>query len=188
MKGTSLLVICIAVLAIALMAVPVAATGINQTGNTAVTGAVSGYVAISLNESAINFGTMSPGSAYTNSSLGVTASANEPFSITVADRGLGSNPGYMANYTGSAYQTSPSNTVLGTYLQFQGVTNSTTSASGTYNVAAFTTGGSTIWTGTGAVTNQLLANTFKQAVANTDPVLPSGYVYRADLIFTIAAA
>ena len=66
---------------------------------------ISPYVAISLNESAINLALI-PGSTATDMSLGITVSANAPFVVTVADntgRPAGVQ-GYMGNYTASYNQ------------------------------------------------------------------------------------
>jgi PKD repeat protein len=145
---------------------------------------ISPYVAITLNESAINLALI-PGTPAIDTSLGITVSANAPFAITVADNtGRSSGQGYMGNYTGTAYNVSPLNTDLASPIGLAGTTTGTTSA-GTINPPILASG-QTLYTGTAAVTNQLLApNTFTQPVAYNDQVLPSGSTYRIDLLYSI---
>ena len=146
---------------------------------------ISPYVAISLNESAINLALI-PGSTATDMSLGITVSANAPFVVTVADNtGRSSGQGYMGNYTASYNQGLHAlNTTLASAIGLAGTTNGTTSkGSITPPILA---GGQTLYTGSAAVTNQLLApNTFTQHVVNADPVLPTGSTYRIDLLYSI---
>jgi autotransporter-associated beta strand protein len=155
--------------------------------NKAVTNAMPGtYVSISLNENTINMALI-PGSTATNSSLGITVSANARFAVTVADntgRPAGEQ-GYMGNYTTSYAQGSNAlNTTLASPIGLVGTTNGTTSM-GTI-APPILVSGQPLYTGSAAVTNQLLApNTLTQPVAYADPVMPSGSTYRIDLVYTI---
>lgn len=164
--------------ALALMAAPVMAYN-----TTAVTGSVTSYVSISLNQSSIYL-PLTAGTTATNSSLGITVSANSPFSVTVADASLNgktTNYGYMSNFTGSSYDSVA--TALGSPLGLLGIDNGTTIHQTI--TGAIPTSGDPLYTGGAAVTNQVLANTLSQTVANTDLVLPSPSVYRIDLSFII---
>jgi hypothetical protein len=195
MKINLLLIVGLLVTGLALMAAPVSAT--TATGTTALTGTVTSYVAISLNESTILLGynglpTMTPGNTATNASLSITISSNAPgFSVSVSDnsgRTVGggfaaTDLGHMGNFTDSAYDAFPLNTTLASALGLAGTTNGTTSEQ---TLTPPITTGSPLYSGTAAVTSQLLApNTFSQYVAVTDPVLPDPSTYRIDLLFTI---
>jgi hypothetical protein len=143
------------------------------------------YLAISPNEISIPL-TLQPGQTTNISSLGITVSANEPFTVTVADNTRrSSNLGYMGNYTNGAYDIYPLNTVLGSPLAMAGTTNGTTVAQ---TITLPITSGSLLYSGSAAVTNQLLyPNTFTQPVLSNDLVMPTGSIYRIDLTFTISA-
>jgi hypothetical protein len=160
----------------------------NPNGNLNETGAFT-YVAsstgITINETAV-FMNLQPGLTATNSSLGITVSANVPFTVVVSDNTgrTGSDVGYMGNYT-TSYVASPLDTVLAYPFKLAGTTNSTTAA---WTITGPPTTGSTLYSGSAAVTNQLLSpNIFSQQVTVTDPVLPSTNRYRIDLTFTISA-
>jgi hypothetical protein len=91
----------------------------------------------------------------------------------------------MANYTNGAYDMSPLNTVLGSPLTLAGTTNASTVA---HTVIPPITTESLLYSGSAAVTNQLLyPNTFTQPVVINDRVMPTGSIYRIDLRFTISA-
>jgi len=64
-----------------------------------------------------------------------------------------------------------------------GSANSTVPSISAYSITL--PSGSLLYSGTAAVSNQVLANTFTQPVAVTDVVLPDANVYRIDLTFTI---
>ena len=156
---------------------------------------ISPYVAISLNESAINLALI-PGSSATNASLGITVSANAQFAISVSDSSVRptSYAGHMENYTSGGYGNQSFsgqpglNTTLASYIQLTGTTNGTTveqSLTPYYPIPAYPSA-DTLYSGSASVTNQLLApNTFTQPVAFIDPVLPSGSTYRIDLVYTV---
>ena len=141
-------------------------------------------VAITLNQSSIYL-PLTAGSTATNQSLGITVSANIPFIVSVADdTGRGSNLGYMGSYTGSAYDAAGPR--LASPLGLAGTTNGTTAA---LTITPPITTGSQLYSGSAAVTNQLLApNTFTQPAAFSDPHLPTGSTYRIDLVFTIGTS
>jgi autotransporter-associated beta strand protein len=141
-------------------------------------------VAIALNQSSI-FLPLAAGSTATNTSLGITVSANTRFTITVADStGRPANLGYMGSYTSGIYDTAGPR--LASALGLAGTTNGTTTAQ---TIIPPITTGSTLYSGSAAVTNQLLApNTYSQPVAVTDLHLPTGSTYRIDLVFTITPA
>jgi hypothetical protein len=143
------------------------------------------YLAISPNVVSIPL-ELQPGQTANISSLALTISANVPFQVTVADNtGRSSNLGYMANYTNGAYDMSPLNTVLGSPLTLAGTTNASTVA---HTVIPPITTESLLYSGSAAVTNQLLyPNTFTQPVVINDRVMPTGSIYRIDLRFTISA-
>jgi len=66
-----------------------------------------------------------------------------------------------------------------------GTTNGTTVAQ---TITLPITSGSLLYSGSAAVTNQLLyPNTFTQPVLSNDLVMPTGSIYRIDLTFTISA-
>jgi hypothetical protein len=146
-------------------------------------------VAITLTESTIPL-TLQPGHTTTDSGLGITVSANVPFSVTVADNtatlGRTSNYGYMGNYsTGTNQYVSPYTKTLQSPLGLTGTSSGTTVAQ---IISGPITSGSPLYSGNTSVTSQLLSpNTFTQTVAVTDPVLPTGSTYRIDLMFTITA-
>jgi len=147
---------------------------------------IASNVAITLNQTSI-FMPLTAGGTATNTSLGITVTANIPFTVTVADNtGRITNVGYMGNYT-TGYVLSPLNTKLASPLGLAGTTNSTTAMKPI--TPPITSTAQSLYSGSAAVTSQLLApNTFTQPVALTDPVLPVGSKYRIDLIFTIAAS
>jgi len=113
--------------------------------------------------------------------------ANTPFTITVNDNTgrILAEQGFMGNYTSGAYGPSV-NTTLASPLGLTGTTNSTTSAE-VITPPIRTASPQTLYTGTSAVSNQYLFNTFSQAVAFGDPLLPTGSEYRVDLQFTISS-
>jgi hypothetical protein len=147
---------------------------------------------LTLTESSIPL-TLQAGHTATDSSLGMTVSANVPFSITVADNsatlGRTSNYGYMGDFnTNTNVYVSPYTKTLQSKLGLSGSTSGTTAVQTISGVIPAAPGGVPLYLGSAAVTNQLLSpNTFTQPVVITDPVMPTGYTYRIDLIFTIMA-
>ena len=123
---------------------------------------------------------LQPGLSATDSRLGITVNANVPFAISVADStGRSSNQGYMGSYTSGAYDSGGPN--LGSPLQLAGTTNGTTTAQTV--TLPITSGGSSFYSGSAAVTNQLLSpNTISQPVAYSDPALKGSSIYMIELI------
>src|SRR5512136_173716 len=165
---------------------PVAAA--TSTGSGAVTGNVKVAVSIALVNSTI-FLDLDPAlSPVSNTSLGLIVSSNQqPFTITVHDftGRVAGEQGFMGNYTSGAYGPT-ANTTLGASLALAGTTNASTSAVAI--TPPITSTPVNFYTATAKVTNQYLyPNTFTQVVSVSDPVLPSGSVYRIDLQFTISA-
>ncbi|MFZ0005348.1 MAG: PKD domain-containing protein [Methanoregula sp.] len=146
------------------------------------------YAALILNESTILLNPMTPGLSATNGSLGITVTANEGgWTISISDNtGRTSRKGYLGNYSAGIYFTYPLNTTLSSPLQLAGTTNSTGSVTTGQNATTPIYSGSLLYSGSGAVTNQLLTpNIFTQPVAYADPILPNPDTYRIDLTFTL---
>jgi hypothetical protein len=195
MMKTKLLIIA-GLLAIAcmMMIAPVIA---DTTGTTSVTGNVGSTASIQLNDSSVvalaspgqSAGVLTPGTTASNQSLGITVTSNSPFSVTVADntpRDSG-DQGYLGNYT-TSYQTSPLNTKLTHALSLNGGFSSGSITGFTIgsDLTPITSTPLTLYSSSGPVTGQILApNTFSQQISNTDTYLPSGSVYKIDLLFTI---
>ncbi|MFZ0005349.1 MAG: hypothetical protein WCC86_04505 [Methanoregula sp.] len=183
MKSKILVIGILLATVFALITGPVSAGG-TSSGGAAVMGNPTSYAALTLNESAINMTPMTPGSSATNSTLGIIVTANEgSWTISVSDNtGRPSKQGYMGNWTAGNYVLSPL-TDLASPIGLAGTANSTTS---TNSITPPITSGATLYSGSAAVTNQLLSpNTFTQPVAYTDPILPTGNNYRIDLTFTL---
>jgi autotransporter-associated beta strand protein len=121
----------------------------------------------------------------TNSSLGITTTANVPFTITIADSsGRSTYQGYMGSYTGSAYDSGGPD--LGSPLQLAGTTTGTTTA--LTITPPILSSAQTLYSGSAPVTSQNLPTLFTQPVIYTDPHLLSGSSYRIDLSFIIQTA
>lgn len=179
MKMNALIIAGLLALVCMVMIAPVMADTVSITGNPGTA------ASISLNQTSISM-PLAAGSTATNTSLGVTVSANNAFSVAVADTGGNTHAGYMSNASSAgAYQSAPSDTHLAAAFQIQSDDNTTYSVTGhaLQNVA----GSSPVYThsagGTGVPV--LLTNTLSQAVAYSDPVLPGGYNYQIKLDFTV---
>jgi autotransporter-associated beta strand protein len=142
-------------------------------------------VALTLSESSIPL-TLIAGSTATDSNLGITVTANVPFTIMVADNtGRSANQGYMGSYSGGAYDAA--GPILALPLELEGTTTGTTEAQSI--TPPITSTSQTLYLGSAAVTDQLLApNIFSQPVESTDQGLSGGSTYRIDLSFTIQTA
>lgn len=147
-------------------------------------------VSISLNNPTTTLSLDPENSPTIDSTLVATVSSTDPeWTVTVKDSGLVANPdGYLCEYRISPAGYVGSGACLDSHLGLAGTTvPGKATASGT-DVGPITNTGVLLYTGTAAVTNQPLANTFTQPVAITDSVLPSGFTYRIDLTYTIMAA
>jgi len=165
---------------------PVAAATANAPS--AVLGNVKVAVSLALVNSTIYLDLDPAASPAQNTSLALIASSNQqPFTITVNDNTgrIVAEQGFMGNYTSGAYGPVV-NTTLASSIGLSGTTNASTTAVAI--TPPITSTPVNFYTATAKVTNQyLMPNTFTQAVAVADPVLPTNSVYRIDLQFTISA-
>ena len=186
MKTRVLIIGFLFVIIVALMTAPVSAL---TTGTTALTGNPSAYVSITLNELTIPL-TLSPSAPAVDSSLTATVSANKAFTVTVADntgRTVPAELGYMGPYTiATTSYVTVGEIPLTDALQLLGTTSGTTSAVAI--VPPITSTPQTLYSGSAAVTAQVLANQFTQQVEYADAILPGTETYRIDLLYTITAS
>ena len=167
-----------------IMIAPVSAA----TGTASISGTAQSYAAITV----VNPTSSIPLSVGTNTDTGVSLqiTTNGPFSITVADntgRTNAGDKGYMGNYT-TAYVAPPTDTILTNPMSMSGTT--TTQGSETTTASTITppvSAAQTLYTGSGAVTNQILPFTATQTVVGTDHLLPGTNTYRIDLLFTLTS-
>jgi hypothetical protein len=154
--------------------------------NQPVTNTLAQYVAITPSTSSVTM-KLTPTQTTYNTNFNMTVSTNVPFTVTVADSNPshGSAQGYLVNYTGTNYVLSPL-TTLASPLSLTGTANSSVPSIQAYSITL--PSGSILYSGTAAVSNQPLANTYIQPVGMMDKLLPDPDVYRIDLTFTITPA
>jgi hypothetical protein len=156
--------------------------------NEPVTNAIAEYVSLTPSTSSVTL-QLTPKQTALNTNFNMTVSTNDPsgFTITVADSNAATHdyPGHLQNYTTTAYVSSPLDTALTSPLSLSGTYNSSVPSITASSITLPT--GSPLYTGTAAVTNQYLANTYSQPVSVSDLILPNPNVYRIDLTFTITA-
>jgi hypothetical protein len=177
----------------ALMAAPV--LGLNS-GQTAVTGNISAYAAISLNASSVllgdSYGTMAPNADNKNQSLGVIVTANNGFSVTVKDFNNGqtghTNAGFMYPYVvGTGYDTTNYPVNLTDALQVSPGTTLPSMVTGSTPTPPITDGSTLFQSGHyNAFNAVVIPTTINQHVEYYDPVLPATDTYRIDLEFDIS--
>lgn len=177
------LLVIAGLLAIACMMIaPVMA---DETTPVSIQGNPASYVAISLNQTSLYLPLDPQASPASNTSLGITATVNTGYQITVADTTSGTyNTGHLVNATTSG-TLSPVHAALTSPLQFTGNSNSTYGATG--SSIQDLTASRTVYTGSANTNPVLLTNTITQPVAYTDLELPTGYNYWIQLTYTIAA-
>jgi len=169
------------ILAFATMVSPV----LGASGQTYLYGNPISYCSLEANPGSIQLNLDPANSPAIDSSLELVATCNDPFKITVVDSSSrAAHFGYMANYTGSAYDSSPLDQFLAAPLQLVGTTNDGTTEQ-TVTPPIINTP-QTLYLGSNPQNGQHLpSNTFTQPVAYTDARLPSSSAYRIDLTFAI---
>ena len=185
MKGKAIILVCLLGIAMAMTIAPVSAASASM----GILGSIPQAVSITVTTPAA--GTLNPGSTTTYLPT-ITATSNEGFTISVSD-----NTGRAALTLGNM-----SNVLIATptaYLTPATMLSTPISVAGTTQVsppvtAAPTAGGAgnainatpqLVYTGTSAITSDLLPLTISQPVLVTDTVLPTNQEYRIDLTFTI---
>ncbi|MEN6610150.1 MAG: hypothetical protein ABFC24_04855, partial [Methanoregulaceae archaeon] len=118
-----------------------------------------------------------------NTTPALTVTANAPFTINARDSFVGdkTQTGHMENYTSGAY--SAPHDYLASAMTVSGTLNGTVDNTDTNDLAA---GSGTLYTGSAAIANTVLALDFAQPVAVTDKRLQNaGSVYAIDITFTL---
>ncbi len=179
MKTKQLVLIGLLIIASVLMIAPV----IGADPTAAVAGNPPSTVDLTGNRTAVHFDLNSL--SETNTTLGLFAITNCPFTVTVDDSVTGD--GKMTNFT-TVYQAAALKTQLTDAFGVAGITNATAGVTG---AAAGTpiTDAKLILTGASAtgLKGTPLEMTLSQTNAKYDTRLPTGSVYRIDLVFVITA-
>jgi len=193
MKTKVLVLIGILIIAFAAVTVPVSA---GTTGTTYLAGNIAKYVSITVSPSSLTLTLDPTSSPATNNLLDIKLSQNTPATVTVADNTgrPAAAQGFMGNYTTTYAQGSTAlNTTLASSIALTASSTCVPGAAGTITPVAITppitSTPANMFTTLGVLNSaDCPTNIFSQAVAYTDPVLPSPTnAYRIDFVFTITA-
>jgi len=192
MKKNLLVIISLVVVMSAVMVVPVVAA---ETGTSTITGNPGAAIAITVTGSGISNWALVAGQTNTDtSSVGLTVSSNKVgWTVSVKDAmdpdttpapKTTGTAGRMTEWTESSSTWGASSLAAAMH-----VTGATVDTKTTGGVERTLTGSDqTIETGLAEVSSQSMGITIGQTVAYTDPILPSGKVYRIIVTFTGAVA